>query len=54
MSLLKKQRNWGMLLLAAWLILTGLLTFVNIGFRGLPELMAVLAIAAGVLIILER
>jgi len=43
-----------MLLLAAWLILTGLIPLLHFGFSGLGTLMAVLAIAAGVLIVLGR
>ncbi len=37
-----------MLLLAVWLILTGLASFVSISFAGFGVLMAILAIAAGV------
>ena len=51
---MKLTRNLGMLLLAAWLILTGLIPLLNFGFSGLGTLMAVLAIAAGVLIVLGR
>jgi len=47
-------RNLGMLLLAAWLILTGVIPLLNLGFSGLGTLMSVLAIAAGVLIVLGR
>jgi hypothetical protein len=43
-----------MLLLAAWLILTGLIPLVGLSFSGLGTVMAILAIAAGVLIILGR
>lgn len=51
---MKLTRNLGMLLLAAWLILTGVIPLLNLGFSGLGTLMAVLAIAAGVLIVLGR
>ena len=47
-------RNLGMLLLAIWLILTGLIALLSFSFSGLPIIMAILAIAAGVLILLER
>ena len=47
-------RNLGMLLLAAWLILTGLIPLLNLSFSGLGTVMAILAIAAGVLIVLGR
>ncbi len=46
------NRNIGMLLLGVWLVLTGLSGFVALG---LPvPLMAVLALIAGVLIIVGR
>jgi hypothetical protein len=51
---LAKKRNWGMLLLAVWLILTGLGAFVQLGFVQLNLILAVLALAAGVLILLGR
>jgi hypothetical protein len=43
-----------MLLLAAWLILTGLIPLLNLSFSGLGTLMAILAVAAGVLIVVGR
>lgn len=45
-------RNLGFLLLGIWLILTGLEAFVPLGSIGL--LLSLLAIAAGVLILLQR
>ena len=51
---MKLTKNLGMLLLAIWLIMTGLIPLLNLGFSGLGVLMAVLAIAAGVLIGLGR
>ena len=48
-------RNFGMILLAVWLILTGLLPLLDV--RVSPTVttaLAVLAIAAGVLILLKR
>jgi len=51
---MKVTRNIGMLLLAIWLILTGLIPLLNFSFSGLGTLMAVLAIAAGILIIIGR
>ena len=51
---MKVTRNIGMLLLAIWLILTGLMPLLNFSFSGLGTLMAVLAIAAGILIIIGR
>ena len=47
-------KNLGLLLLGIWLILTGLLPFVNISFASMGSIMALLAIAAGVLILLGR
>jgi hypothetical protein len=51
---MKLTRNLGLLLLAAWLILTGLIPLLNLSFSGLATLMAILAIAAGVLIVVGR
>lgn len=47
-------RNLGMLLLAIWLILGGLMPLFNLGFSGVGTVMAILAIAAGVLILIGR
>jgi len=43
-----------MLLLAAWLIVTGIVPLLNLSFSGLGTVMAILAIAAGVLIVVGR
>jgi hypothetical protein len=51
---MKFTKNLGMLLLGIWLILTGLIPLLNLSFSGLSTLMAVLAIAAGALIILGK
>ena len=51
---MKITKNLGFLLLSIWLILTGLLELVKINFSALPLIMAILAIAAGVLILLGR
>ena len=48
------RRNFGILLLGIWLILSGLLPFLHLGFSGLGVIMQVLAIAAGVLLLLGR
>lgn len=45
-------KNIGFLLLAIWLILTGLSAFIPMG--GLATILALLAIAAGVFILLGR
>ena len=47
-------RNFGMLLLAIWLILSGLMPLLNLSFSGAGTVMAVLAIAAGGLILIGR
>ncbi len=49
---MKISSNLGMILLAIWLILTGLLPLLGISFPGAATLLAILAIAAGVLILL--
>jgi hypothetical protein len=46
--------NLGMLLLGIWLIATGLFPFVSITFVNMGLVLAVLAIAAGVLILMGR
>lgn len=48
----KLTKNLGMLVLAIWLILTGLIAFVPIS--GLSPVLAILAIVAGILILLGR
>ncbi len=47
-----RRKSLGLLLLAIWLILSGLASFVSIG--GIGVVLAILAIAAGVLILLDR
>jgi hypothetical protein len=53
---MKMPKNLGMLLLAIWLILYGLLTapFLNFSFSHSSDILAVLAIATGVLLFLQR
>ncbi len=51
---MKITRNLGMLLLAVWLILTGLIPLFSLSFSGLGTVMAILAIASGVLIVVGR
>ena len=51
---MKMTRNIGMLLLALWLVLTGLIPLLSLSFSGLGIVMAVLAIAAGILIAIGR
>jgi len=47
-------RNLGMLLLGIWLILSGLLPLLHLGLGELSIAMELLAIVAGVLILLGR
>lgn len=51
---MKLTQNLGMLLLAIWLIVTGLISLLSFSFSGLPIIMAIIAIAAGVLILLGK
>ncbi len=51
---MKLTRNIGMLLLALWLILTGVIPLLNLHFSGQGTVMAIIAIAAGVLIVVGR
>jgi hypothetical protein len=51
---MKLTRNIGMLLLALWLILTGVIPLLNLSFSGQGTVMAILAIVAGVLIVAGR
>jgi hypothetical protein len=47
-------KNLGMLALAIWLLLTGLIPLLNLTFSGLHVVMAILAIVAGLLILVGR
>jgi hypothetical protein len=47
-------KNIGLLLLGIWLIATGLIPLLHLSFSGLHTLMAILAAAAGILIIIGR
>lgn len=51
---MKLTRNVGMLLLGIWLILTGLLQVASISIAGIGIIMALLAIVAGILILVGR
>ncbi|MEW5959877.1 MAG: hypothetical protein AB1801_19315 [Chloroflexota bacterium] len=48
------SKNLGMLLLGIWLILTGLLPLLNLTFPASVTILALLALAAGVLLLLRR
>lgn len=47
-------QNIGMLLLAIWLILYGLIALFSLSFSGLGVIMGLLAIAAGIFILIGR
>ena len=51
---MKLPKSLGMLLLGIWLIVAGLLQLVNIHVPAIGPILALLAIAAGVLILLGR
>ena len=51
---MKLTKKLGMLLLGIWLIVTGLLQVVSIQIPAIGTILALLAIAAGVLILLDR
>jgi hypothetical protein len=52
---MKFPKNLGMLLLAIWLIITGIVVLApKVAFEGLGTILAVLAIAAGVLLIMQK
>ena len=48
------SKTWGGRVLAAWLILSGIMPLIKLNFSGSAEIMAILAIAAGVLLLLDR
>jgi hypothetical protein len=47
-------KNLGMLLLGIWLILSGLIGLIHLSFAGLFPVMGILAIVAGILILLGK
>ncbi len=51
---MKLKKGIGVVLLAIWLIANGVISIVGLSFTGLPLIMAVLAIAAGVLLLLGK
>ena len=50
---MKITEKRGMIILAIWLILTGLIPILHLSFNGSGVIMAVLAIVAGIMILLE-
>ncbi len=53
---MKLPKNLGIMLLAVWLVLFGIFTapFLKLSFAYSADLLAILAIAAGVLLLLRR
>jgi len=51
---MKLPKNLGMFLLGVFLILTGVIPLLSLSFAHLGTIMAILAIAAGVLLLLGR
>ena len=51
---MKLTKNLGMLLLGVWLVVTGLLQVVSVQIPSIGPILALLAIAAGVLILVGR
>ena len=47
-------RPWGIILLAIWLILYGLVALFGLSFSGLGVVMGVLAIVAGILLLVGK
>jgi hypothetical protein len=47
-------KNYGMLVLAIYLILVGVAQLLSFSFNGMPMVMGGLALAAGVLLILNK
>jgi hypothetical protein len=54
MSKFRLTKNLGMILLGIWLIMTGLIPLLHLNFEGLALIMSILALAAGVLVLLGR
>ena len=51
---MKITKKIGMILLAIFLIMTGLIPLLELSFRGLGTVMAILAIVAGGFILVDR
>lgn len=51
---MKLTKNLGMILLAVWLIATGVLSLASISSAAITIILAVLAIAAGILILIGK
>ena len=54
MKKLRLPKSLGMILLGVWLIITGLIPLLHFNFQGLPVVMAIFAIATGLIILFGR
>ena len=54
MNSVRVTRNLGMLLLGIWLIISGLVPLLGLSVSGLGTILAVLAVVAGLLILVGR
>jgi hypothetical protein len=54
MSFFKSRRKFGPTLLGLWLVVTGLASLIQLDFLLMKTILAAIAIAAGVLIVLDR
>ena len=52
--MMKISKKIGTVLLSIWLIITGILQIVDFSFSGIGTIMAILAIAAGALLLIDR
>ena len=48
------MKNLGLIVLGVWLIASGLIALIDLNFRGMQTIMAVLALVAGILIVIRR
>ena len=51
---MKGLRNIGFILLGIWLIAGGLIPLLHLSFSGMHNIMAIMAVAAGILVIIGR
>jgi hypothetical protein len=51
---MKLTKKLGVICLSVWLILSGLVPLLKLSFEGLGLVLAILAIAAGVLLLIDR
>lgn len=51
---MKLTKSWGMRLLGTWALLSGLFPLLNVSFDGKTMIMNVLAIVAGVFVLINK